>query len=154
MFAEDLWRALPELTITVSMRAYAYALARNASHRLLDRQVRNDRKGVPLTGAGVFSQVANQVRSATLPHLRTEVKTQVQKLREQLTEEEQALLTFRVDRNLSWQEIAVAMADGKAGNGEWLKRESARLRKRFELTKEKLRTLASEAGLLPKETGG
>ena len=51
MFAEDLWRSLPTLSLTATMRAYAYALARNAAHRLLDRQVRKDRKGVPLSHA-------------------------------------------------------------------------------------------------------
>jgi len=151
MFAEDLWRSLPTLAIDVSMRAYAYAIARNAAHRLLDRQVRKDRQGVPLSQAHVWSRVAEQVRTGTLPHLRTEVKTQISELRAKLSEEEQTLLTLRVDRNLSFQEIAVVYADGKALEPEALKRESARLRKRFEVTKDKLRKLAREAGLLEGE---
>jgi len=149
MFAEDLWRTLPHLEITVSMRAYTFALARNASHRLLDRRVRKERRHVALSAAGVWSQVAAEVRSATLPHLRTEMKSSIAELRERLSEEEQTLLTLRVDRKLEWNEIAqVVFAGAGPLDTATLKRAAARLRKRFELTKEKLRKLAIEAGLI------
>lgn len=147
MFAEDLWRSLPTLSVTVTMRAYSYALARNAAHRMLDRQLRKDRKGVPWSETEAWSRVAAEVRSATLPHLRSSVRSQVARLREQLTEEEQTLLTLRVDRELSWREIAAVFA-GEHCDEAALLRESARLRKRFEHTKVRLRKLAIEAGLL------
>jgi RNA polymerase sigma-70 factor (ECF subfamily) len=149
MFAEDLWRSLPALTLTATMRAYAYALARNAANRLLDRQVRKQHKGVPLSDAEVWSRVAAEVRSGTLPHLQTTVKDKVHALRQQLSEEEQTLLTLRVDRDLSWPEIAVVYAGGEPLDDETLMREAARLRKRFETTKNRLRKLAQTAGVLP-----
>jgi len=148
MFAEDLWRALPGLELSVSMRAYAYTLARNAAHRLLDRRVRKDRQGVPLSQAHLVSQLAHEVRTATLPHLQTAVKDAVAELREQLSEEEQTLLTLRIDRDLSWLEIAAVLAGEEPLDAAQLKRESARLRKRYEATKDKLRKLAIEAGLI------
>lgn len=151
MFAEDLWRSLPNLTLSATMRAYAYALARNAAHRMLDRQVRKDRKGVPLSRAEAWSRVAAEVRSATLPHMRSSVRGQVARLREQLQEEEQTLLTLRIDRELSWSEIALVFAGADADQAA-LHKESARLRKRFEATKLKLRKLAIEAGLLTQDT--
>jgi RNA polymerase sigma-70 factor (ECF subfamily) len=151
MFSEDLWRGLPGLELEVSMRAYAYALARNAAHRLLDRRVRHDRKQVPLSDAHVVSQLAHEVRVATLPHLQTGVKDAVAELRKKLSEEEQLLLTLRIDRDLSWLEIAVVLTGEAPLEPDQLKRASARLRKRFELTKDKLRRLAIEAGLLSDE---
>ncbi len=150
MFAEDLWKSLPSLALTATMRAYAYALERNAAHRYLDRQVRKDRRGIPLSDAEVWSRVAAQVRSATLPHMRSSVRGQVARLREQLSEEEQTLLTLRIDRGLSWNEVAVVFA-GQDCDAAALQRESARLRKRFEQTKHKLRNLAMAAGLLPQD---
>jgi RNA polymerase sigma-70 factor, ECF subfamily len=149
MFAEDLWRSLPGLTLSATMRAYAYALARNAASRLLGRQLKKERKGVPLSDAEVWSRVAHQVREDTLPHLQTAMKSKVAALRAQLSEEEQTLLTLRVDRELSWPEIAVVYADGKALDKQELLREAAKLRKRFEVTKQRLRKLAAAAGVLP-----
>ncbi len=49
------------------------------------------------------------------------------------------LLILRVDRNLAWDEIALVMADEpETLDKEGRKRESARLRKRFQLIKERL----------------
>lgn len=50
---------------------------------------------------------------------------------------------LRVDRDLSWEEIAVILGE----SGEAAKA-SARLRKRFQNVKEKLRVLATAQGLL------
>jgi RNA polymerase sigma-70 factor, ECF subfamily len=148
MFAEDLWRTMPDLELTVGMRAYAFAIARNAAFRLLDRRVRPDRRNIGLTAAGVWSEVAEQVQSATLAYLRTDTKDAFAQLRQQLSEEEQTLLTLRVDRQLAWSEIAQVFAGLEPLSEEEAKRASARLRKRFEATKNKLRNLAVEAGLL------
>ena len=57
------------------------------------------------------------------------------------------LLLLRVDRQLSWTEIASIQQ--ASSDAETIKREAARCRKQFERTKEKLRTLAEAAGLLP-----
>ena len=87
------------------------------------------------------------MRSATLPFRRTEVKSQFQALRERLPEEEQTLLVLRVDKKLTFQEIAMVLL-GEETPDEALKRESARLRKRFQLVKEKLKKWAQEEGIL------
>ena len=49
MFAEDLWRGLGALRLQSTMRAYAYALARNASHRFLARESAQTARGIALT---------------------------------------------------------------------------------------------------------
>jgi len=59
------------------------------------------------------------------------------------------LLMLRVDRGLSWLELAEVMFSGEAALGdEERKTEAARLRKRFQHAKDRLRKLAQEAGLL------
>jgi RNA polymerase sigma-70 factor (ECF subfamily) len=64
------------------------------------------------------------------------------KLRESLDSEEQTLLILRVDKGMSWEEIAEVMrADGEQAT-------PAALQKRFERLKEKLGRLAREQGLI------
>jgi RNA polymerase sigma-70 factor (ECF subfamily) len=59
------------------------------------------------------------------------------------------LLILRVDRGMDWRDLAAAMGDENAPlEGADLDREAARLRKRFERIKDRLRELAREAGLL------
>jgi len=50
--------------------------------------------------------VVHRVRSETAPRLRTAVRTQLAAIRNELAEEDRALLILRVDRGLSWKEIA------------------------------------------------
>jgi RNA polymerase sigma-70 factor (ECF subfamily) len=145
MFAEDLWRALPGLSIRTSMRAYSYTLARNASNRYLDRDVRRARRQVPLSAFPEFDELAAKVRTVTPDYLRTETKDAIQRLRLSLSEEEQTLLTLRVDRGLEWLELAEVLADSTDGD---LPRGAARLRKRFEAVKKKLAQLARDEGLI------
>jgi RNA polymerase sigma-70 factor (ECF subfamily) len=92
-------------------------------------------------------ELAERVRSSALAYLRTNVKSEVRRLREELPEFEQTLLILRVDKDLEWPEIAVALATEDLTADE-LKREAARLRKRFQLVTEKLRELARERGIL------
>ena len=143
MFVEDLWRSLSGLTLRTSMRAYAYALARNAKHRFLSRELRKRRAARPLSQVAELAQLVAQVRTETAPYLATENKSKLQELRDRLTEEEQTLLTLRIDRGLEWREIAEVLEPA----GE-LARSAAKLRKRFQLVKDKLAAWAREEGLL------
>lgn len=141
IFAEDLWRALPNLTLRTSMRAYAYALARNAAYRYLAREVRPGRRLMGITDSFDIEAAA---RTVTPTYLRTDTKSAMARLRASLDDDEQALLTLRVDRDLEWLELAEVFAE----QGEDLTKVSARLRKRFEAVKKKLARLAREEGLL------
>ena len=109
--------------------------------------MRKERQNLALSATSLSELVA-EVRSETLAYLRTEAKSAIASLREQLSDDEQTLLTLRIDRGLEWNEITQVFAGEAALEAAQLKREAARLRKRFELTKEKLRRLATEAGLL------
>jgi len=146
LFAEAMWRALPGFQWRSTLRAWAHRIARNATVRWAMSSDRKPERNVPMEHAGIF-EVAERVRSSTLVHLRTEVKSEIRRLREELPEPDQVLLIMRVDKELEWDEAATALADDDLPADE-LKREAARLRKRFQLVTEKLRTLARERGIL------
>jgi RNA polymerase sigma-70 factor (ECF subfamily) len=142
-FAEDLWVALPSFQFRCSVRAWVFTLARNAGNRYLAREVKKERRAVPLSDAPLAGEL-ERVRTATLAHLRTENKDRVSELRAQLSEEDQLVLTLRIDRGLDFREIALVTLGDVDASQEQVAREAARLRKRLQLVKEKLRRLLTQ----------
>jgi RNA polymerase sigma-70 factor (ECF subfamily) len=140
----DLWRGMKGFRWESSFRTWAYRLAHNARARSFRGAAQRPERNVPLSDAPQVLQVVARVRTATAKHLRTELKTEIAKLREALSEDERAVLVLRVDRQLSWREIAEVLAD----DGEDLGRFATTLRKRFERAKSRLRALAEARGLL------
>jgi hypothetical protein len=66
-------------------------------------------------------------------------RTQLAQLRDELPIDDRSLLILRVDRTLSWRDIALAFADHPEALSEAeLEREVGRLRKRFQLIKGRL----------------
>ncbi len=142
---EDMWAALPAFQFRCSMRTWLYVLGRHAGSRFrrspwADRARRAD-------GSDVQSLVA-LARTRTSPWLRTEIKTGFAAIRESLGEEDRAILALRVDRDLPWEDVALVTLDDDAPDQATITREMARLRKRFQLLKEELRSKAIEAGLI------
>ncbi len=136
MFAEDLWRGLPGFRREATLRVWAYALA----SRCVQRTLRANKDGrVRRLMTSEASQLADEVRTS-LPS-RVARNDELARLRAHLTPEEQALLVLRVDRDLPWSEVAVAI-------GEMIDEpvSEAALRKRFERLKEKLRDLMGGEG--------
>jgi len=153
-FTEDLWRGMTGFRWECSARAWAYTLARHSASRSIKRQRKLAQRRVALSSADHLSEIAAQVRSQTAAQLRTETRDRFAKLRRHLTEEEQTLLSLRVNRGLPWLEIARILAEGSVDevmqlSPKALDAEAARLRKRFQKAKDRLRRLAAEAGLLP-----
>jgi RNA polymerase sigma-70 factor, ECF subfamily len=155
-FAEALWKSLPGFAWMSSLRTFAYAVARRTSLYHSREEHRRRKKQAALDDGSVVSQLAAAIRSATAPILRTEVKSRFAELRATLSEEDQELLVLRVDRQLSWLELAEVLrgADEPPLEGEALKREAARLRKRFQLVKDGLRERARREGLIPEDDEG
>lgn len=146
---ERIWRDLPGFRQDSSFRTWAYALARHASlnHRR-DRQ-RRDKRQQPLPEGSQVSALVAQVRSETASYLRSERRTRFAALRESLSPEDQALLVLRVDRQMAWNDLALVLRGGGEPLGQdALKREAARLRKRFQLLKERLLELGRAAGMV------
>lgn len=149
-FSEDFWRSWHRFEWRCSVRTWAYKLARRAAIHHLGRERRYEQQVQPL--GSQLSLAVERVRTATVAYQRTDVKDRFQQLRAQLPEEDQALLILRVDRDLSWLELAEIMLGPERDLGsEQLKTEAARLRKRFQLAKNRLRELVEEAGLLDAE---
>ncbi len=144
---EDLWAALPKFEFRCSLRTWVYVLGRHAGSRFrrspwADRE----RRG----GSSEVQSLVQLARSRTQPWLRTEIKTGFAMIRESLSDEDRAILALRVDRDLPWEDIARVTLDEADGEPEQaaITREMARLRKRFQLLKEELRTRAIAAGLI------
>ncbi len=144
-FTEGLWHSLPAFAWRSSLRTWAYSIARNSA-RVQRRNAA--RRNARLAGESALDEIAAAVRTQTLEFLRTEERTRLEALRDALSPEDRALLIMRVDRKLSWNELAVVLSEDDAPlTDEDAKREAARLRKRFQLLKDRLRELAKEAGL-------
>jgi RNA polymerase sigma-70 factor (ECF subfamily) len=149
LFTEDLWKGLDGFRGESSARVWAYTVARRAAGRYIaDAQKRRQRQ-VPLSRAGPLSAIEQKIRTATLTAARTESRNRIAGLREKLPEEDQMLLFLRINRKLDWMEIAqIVTVDSAGATDATLKKEAARLRKRYQLAKEKLRSMAMEQGLI------
>jgi RNA polymerase sigma-70 factor (ECF subfamily) len=148
MFAEDLWSGLARFGWRCSMRTWAYALARNAANRYASSPHNRGSRNLGLSQSEQLSEIVERDRSTTQVHLRTEIKDRFRALREQLDLDDQMLLILRIDRDMTWRDIAIAMGADAELEQHAMARESARLRKSFERIKTELRRMAKEAGLL------
>ena len=138
-FAEDLWRGLPGFRWESSLRTWAYRIAYHAAARFARDPYRQRGQRFETTMA---SRIAADVRRSSM--LRRDLREQqLAALRAALDPDEQTLLILRVDRKLSWREVAEVMA----GQGEPPADEVV-LRKRFERIRDKLGKKAREAGLI------
>jgi len=146
--SEDLWAGLAHFDGRSSVRTWFYVLARHAAARFRRSPQRRPGRHVPLSAAG---EAVERVHTRTHAHLKTDVKDKFAAIRAALAAEDRALLTLRVDRDLSWNEIALVLAAQEESAVDDLPRVAARLRKRFQAVKDEIRARAKQAGLLPDE---
>jgi RNA polymerase sigma-70 factor (ECF subfamily) len=137
-FAEDLWRGLAGFRGESSLRVWAYKLAWHAASRFARDPYRRRAQPLPSTLA---SQLAASLLSSSRTNL-DQRSADVDRLRQQLTPEEQTLLILRVDRQLSWREVTEVLAE----EGDPV--DEPTLRKRYERLKAKLARLARSTGIL------
>jgi RNA polymerase sigma-70 factor (ECF subfamily) len=132
----DLLSSLPTFRWECALRTFMYRLGRN---RMIgwrtDPRRRRDRD---LSLSPELAELAQRARSTTVGWMRTDVKQGVAKLRERLDPDDQTLLILRVDRDLSWREVAEVMGASEPA-----------LRKRFERIKTRLREMAREEKIVP-----
>ena len=137
-FTEDLWKGIKGFRRECSLRTWAYKLAFNAA-----RMQRRDafRRRVRPIYTGEYSQIAAKLTRSTLLHRDPLAESRLARLRESLTPADQTLLILRVDKGLSWPEIALVVAGDEGAI------DAAALRKRFERLKRKLLEQAKRLGL-------
>ena len=146
-FAEGLWRGLSSFTWGSTLRTWAYGIARNVSRQVRRDAARADRRGGMRVGDSALENVAQAIRTSTLGFLRTEKRSRLEALRDALSPDDRALLVLRLDRGLAWPELARVLAetDGPLDDAA-LKKEAARLRKRYQVVKDRLRELVKRDG--------
>lgn len=133
-FSERLWRALPKFEWRCKLRTWAYVLARRELGRYCKEKRRYEEGRVPISA---LREVIVEVRTRTTALIARQ--RQLTALRAELPENDRMLLILRVDRNMSWDDIALAFSDDPEVLPEDdRKREAARLRKRFQLVKQRL----------------
>lgn len=147
-FAEDMWIGLPKFEWRCSVRTWLYTLARNAAARYMVAPHNRGARHLAISKVEDVSVVVDRLRSSTHMYQQTSVKDQFRLLREQLSEADQTLLILRVDRGMSFRDLAIAMSGDVNLDDAAIDKEAARLRKAFERLKVELRELAERAGLL------
>ncbi|HEY8072463.1 MAG TPA: sigma-70 family RNA polymerase sigma factor [Labilithrix sp.] len=148
--AEAVLRGLPRFAWQSTLRTWLYGIARNVSNKQR-RTDRRRRQRVGEAGDTTLAGVVQDVRTETAAFLRTEKRTRLQMLRDALPEDDRMLLVLRVDRALAWGDLARVLHDEEGTaplDDAALTREIARLRKRFQLIKDRLRALAKREGLI------
>jgi RNA polymerase sigma-70 factor, ECF subfamily len=154
MTAEGALRGLPTFAWQCTPRTWLYAVARRSSLRYRRDARRREARVRALPEGSALSNIADEIQSRTQTFLRTERRTRLEALRGLLPEADQELLLLRVGRQLGWDEIARVLGGENGENGEngesgksgespeggavtevAIKREAARLRKRFQLVK-------------------
>jgi len=145
-FSAVFWQTLPRFRWACSMRTWAYKLARSEARRHRQRERKHHAARVS-DELALLSNVDDRSRTTTAPYRRTTVKDCFQQMRGDLRAEDRELLALRVDRGLSWLELAEVMSEGGSAARD-LETEAARLRKRFQMLRARLRKLAKKAGLL------
>lgn len=151
VWSERVLRNLGAFHWDCSLRTWVYTIARNASHSYTRDRGVEARRNVPLADSGApFAEALHaQARTETLPYLRTTAKNKLAEIRDALPPEDRALLVLRLDRGLEWKELARVMLGAEASLDEAvLRRESQRLRKRYQLLKERLVEAGRRHGLI------
>ncbi len=146
--SEDVWRGIASFGWRCSFRTWLYTLARHAAMRF-ERSPANQAKRHER-----LSQVGEPIvveRSRTRPYMRTDVKDRFAAFRETLSPDEQSLLVLRIDRELSWDEVARILYDGDDTDEAEMKRQATNLRQRFRQLKTRLQEWAKSEGILEPE---
>jgi RNA polymerase sigma-70 factor (ECF subfamily) len=155
LFAEAIWRSARTFEARSSVRTWCYAVARKVSLHFQRDTHRRVKRFRPIGDDAAFVEVEQRIRTETLTYLRTAKRDRLVALRDALPERDRALLVLRVDRRMSFRDIAVVLDGSEPSestpSAAELSRSSARLRKQFQIVKDRLRASARQEGLLGSE---
>ncbi len=143
--SEQLWKHLARFRWEALLRTWFYQLGRNALHQLRVDPRRRPERNLPFS---LVTSIEEVRRHPTPAFQRTEIKEALRELRDRLEPLDHELLILRLDRSMSWKDIARAMSEDEAEAASSIDRRAAALRKRYERIKLELRELAVARGLL------
>lgn len=141
---ERVWRGLSDFRWTSSCRTWMYTIARNAGIDLLRAAARRRARVVPLDEASEVERIAQRIRTTTEVHLKTETKNELERIRAKLPPDDRSLLILRLDRQMTWPEIATVLADGDLAPDD-VAGAAARQRKRFARLKARITSMLGPA---------
>ncbi len=140
MFAEQVWRGMPNFEGRSSVKTWAFKAAWSAAMKVRDDAWRRLREQLPSSAA---SHLADEVRTNTAVRFES-LRQELEVLRAELTAEDQTLLALRLDQELTWEEVAEVLSiEGRVID-------PATLRKRYERIKARLAAIVRER----KDRGG
>lgn len=140
---ERMWRGLATFRWQCSLRTWIYVIARNEAART----ARGTRRIQVGRVAPSQVELIAAVRTETRSRLKSEKLDRFRALRDELPADDRMLLILRIDRGLAWGEVARTFLEADEPDAAELQRETVRLRKRFQLVKQRLATRAREEGL-------
>jgi len=132
--SEELWKSLARFDGRCSTRTWCYMLARHAAI-FIRTQPRNAREQL-VSSIPSIQQAATEMFSRSLVERAHQHEILVE-AKEALDPDDRTLLVLRIDRNLSWREIAVVLLGEDASEADVTKK-SASIRKQFERVKDEL----------------
>jgi RNA polymerase sigma factor (sigma-70 family) len=142
-----LWRSLERFEWRCSLRSWVHVIARNEAQRFRRGVRRHEGGRVPISE---LVDLIAAVTATTRTRHQGDRELALARLREELSEEEREILVLRVDRELPWDEIALAFSeDPEHCTAAEIRRLSAALRQRYQSLKKRLAERARAAGLLP-----
>jgi len=149
-FCEELWSRLAAFHWKEDFRAWLYGLAWMAWQRL--RREPHFRKTISLPEEADIAAAEQRLRTIELPRVESALEKGVAGLRQSLDPEDQALLILRIDRAMSWEEIAAVMLGGEEPRDDGaLGRKAAFARERFSQVTENLKQLARQKHLIAED---
>jgi RNA polymerase sigma-70 factor (ECF subfamily) len=134
LFCLALWQGLPGFRWQSSLRTWLYVLARSALGRLA-RERAAAKKEVPISSELAAAMVA--VRSSHV--YSTDKRDRMAELRESLDPDDRMLIILRLNRELSWSDVARVMLAAEDPPPEEIDRAAIGLRKRWQRLKQELR---------------
>jgi len=138
--SEELWNSLQRFDGRCSVRTWCYMLARHAAAHVRSHP-RNAHEVLVSSVPSVLGAVTHVWN--TTKGVAKQAEDVYAAIRGELADEDQTLLVLRVDKNLSWREIAQVLC-GEDASADEVERKGATLRKQFERIKVRLRELAAD----------
>ena len=139
VFSEDVFRGLPRFRFQGRVRSWLYVVARNAlaRHSKINRRWRTRHLSAELDELAPEARRSLSARSGDL--------AQLEQLMGGLDAADRRLVEQRLVLSMAWRDIAIEqLRQRRTATNSEIDRESARLRKRFQLLLQQLRTRLAE----------